>query len=79
LISYFAPKIKSSVVASSQFIMPSAIPPWKRPAKTKVDLPWADISVIDISTFNEPGGKQKLAEQLRQAVSSSPPKLTAHQ
>jgi hypothetical protein len=57
--------------------MPSAISPeplplprWERPAKTKVDLPWADISVIDISTFDTPGGKEKLAEQLHHAVSS---------
>jgi hypothetical protein len=55
--------------------MPSAIPPeppvlptWKRPAPTKADLPWADISVIDISSFDEHGGKEKLAEQLRHAV-----------
>ena len=57
--------------------MPSAISPeppvlpiWKRPAPTKVDLPWADISVIDISSFDEPGEKEKLAEQLRHAVSN---------
>lgn len=54
--------------------MPSAIlprlPQWKRPAKTKAKLDWADISVIDISSFNEPGGKEKLAEQLQHAVCS---------
>ncbi|KAK5192929.1 hypothetical protein LTR99_010704 [Exophiala xenobiotica] len=55
--------------------MPSAIsqsPPrlrkWERPLKTAHDLPWADIKVIDISTFDEPGEKEKLAEQLRDAV-----------
>lgn len=41
---------------------------WKRPAKTTVNLDWADISVIDISLFDEPGEKEKLAEQLRHAV-----------
>lgn len=57
--------------------MPSAItetpPPlrkWNRPAKTTIDLPWADIQVIDISNFDTPGKKQKLAEQLRKAVCS---------
>jgi hypothetical protein len=49
---------------------PVSLPRWKRPAKTEVDLPWVDISVIDISTFNEPGGKKKLAQQLRTAVCS---------
>jgi hypothetical protein len=55
--------------------MPSAVSPeplpltkWKRPAKTNENLDWADIKVIDLSTFNEPGGKHKLAEELRDAV-----------
>lgn len=48
-----------------------ALPQWKRPAKTTEDLPWADISVIDISTFDEPGGKEKLAERLRDAVQTT--------
>ncbi|KAH6662599.1 2OG-Fe(II) oxygenase superfamily protein [Halenospora varia] len=58
--------------------MPSAIskeplplPAWKRPASTTSQLPWADISVIDISTFDEPGGKERLAEQLRHAVQTT--------
>ena len=45
-----------------------AIPKWKRPTKTTESLDWADIKVIDLSTFDEPGGKQKLAEDLRDAV-----------
>jgi hypothetical protein len=60
---------------TSSHKMPSAIsqsPPrlrkWERPLKTAYDLPWADIKVIDISTFDEPGEKEKLAEQLRDAV-----------
>lgn len=54
--------------------MPSALPLelllWKRPAKTKANLDWADISVIDISSFDEPGGKERLANELRNAVGS---------
>jgi hypothetical protein len=56
--------------------MPSAVSPdslplpkWKRPGKTNEELDWADIKVIDLSTFNSPGGKEKLAEELRDAVS----------
>lgn len=51
--------------------MPSAVPElpkWQRPQKTKQDLPWADIKVLDLSKFGEPDGKQELAEELRQAV-----------
>lgn len=46
------------------------LPPWERPAKTTHDLPWADIKVLDLSIFHAPGGKEKLAEELRDAVSS---------
>jgi hypothetical protein len=52
--------------------MPSAVSPelpqWERPAKTRADLDWADISVVDISSFDEPGGRDKLAEELQHAV-----------
>jgi hypothetical protein len=41
---------------------------WKRPGKTSEKLDWADIKIIDLSTFDELGGKQKLAEDLRDAV-----------
>ncbi|KAH8680016.1 2OG-Fe(II) oxygenase superfamily protein [Tricladium varicosporioides] len=58
--------------------MPSAIskehfplPIWKRPASTTSQLLWADISVIDISTFDKPDGKENLAEQLRHAVQTT--------
>jgi hypothetical protein len=49
---------------------PPAIPRWERPSKTAEKLDWADIKIIDLSTFDEPGGKQKLAEDLRDAVRS---------
>jgi hypothetical protein len=54
---------------SATYTEPPAIPKWNRPGKTKQDLDWADIKVIDLSTFDKPGGKQKLAEGLRDAVS----------
>lgn len=41
---------------------------WQRPSKTQVDLPWADIQLIDITNFDAPGEKERLAEQLRKAV-----------
>lgn len=48
---------------------PPTIPKWKRPKKTSEHLDWADIKILDLSTFDEPGGKEKLAEELRDAVS----------
>src|SRR5690242_6931795 len=47
---------------------PPSIPKWKRPGHTAKQLDWADIKVIDLSTFDAPGGKKKLAEELRYAV-----------
>ncbi|CAG8958446.1 hypothetical protein HYFRA_00011123 [Hymenoscyphus fraxineus] len=47
------------------------LPKWERPAPTKFDLPWAEVVVIDLSTFDEPGGKERLAEELRYAVQST--------
>lgn len=48
------------------------LPRWQRPARTAHDLPWAEIKVLDLSTFDLPGGKEKLAEELREAVRKSP-------
>jgi hypothetical protein len=53
---------------SGTYPEPPAIPKWKRLGKTSETLDWADIKVIDLSTFHEPGGKQRLAEDLRDAV-----------
>jgi hypothetical protein len=47
---------------------PPVISKWKRPVKTNEELEWADIKVIDLSKFDEPGGKSELAEELRDAV-----------
>ena len=47
---------------------PPIIPKWKRPARTTKQLDWADIKTIDLSNFHSPGMRQKLAEELRDAV-----------
>jgi hypothetical protein len=60
---------------SATYSEPPVIPKWKRPGKTSEELDWADIKVIDLSTFDEPGGKQKLAEDLRDAVCFQYPSL----
>jgi isopenicillin N synthase-like dioxygenase len=41
---------------------------WSRPQHTKEDLDWAPLTTIDLSRFDEPGGKQELAAQLYDAV-----------
>jgi hypothetical protein len=59
------------IMTSALLPDPPTLPPWERPKKTTFDLDWAEISVIDLSTFDVPGGKEKLAEELRHAVSKS--------
>jgi gibberellin 2-oxidase len=44
------------------------VKPWSRPLPTKEDLDWAPLVKIDLSRFDEPGGKQELAKQLYDAV-----------
>ncbi|KAH8812168.1 gibberellin 2-oxidase [Xylogone sp. PMI_703] len=44
------------------------VKPWSRPAPTSEDLDWAPLVTIDLSRFDEPGGKQELAKQLYDAV-----------
>jgi isopenicillin N synthase-like dioxygenase len=44
------------------------IKPWSRPQQTKEPLDWAPLATIDLSRFDEPGGKQELAAQLYDAV-----------
>ncbi|KAL4878077.1 hypothetical protein BJY04DRAFT_229980 [Aspergillus karnatakaensis] len=41
---------------------------WSRPSPTKEDLDWAPLAEIDLSTFEEPGGKEALARQLYDAI-----------
>ncbi|KAF1817083.1 2OG-Fe(II) oxygenase superfamily protein [Eremomyces bilateralis CBS 781.70] len=38
--------------------------------ETTADLEWADLVTIDLSQFDEPGGKKKLASQLKHAIST---------
>lgn len=41
---------------------------WSRPEPTKENLDWAPLVEIDLSRFDEPGGRQELAKQLYDAV-----------
>ncbi|KAJ5773051.1 hypothetical protein N7457_007947 [Penicillium paradoxum] len=44
------------------------IKPWVRPSPTEEKLDWAPLVEIDLSRFDEPGGKEELAKQLYDAV-----------
>ncbi len=39
--------------------------------ETTADLEWADLVAIDLSRFDEPGGKQELAAKLKSAISET--------
>ncbi|KAL2066739.1 hypothetical protein VTL71DRAFT_2811 [Oculimacula yallundae] len=42
--------------------------PYTHPPETTEDLPWAELVTLDLSEYNTPGGKQRLASQLSHAV-----------
>ncbi|KAF2811302.1 putative oxidoreductase [Mytilinidion resinicola] len=42
--------------------------PYVHPAETKEQLPWSELVTLDLSDFNQPGGKERLAKQLEHAV-----------
>ena len=44
------------------------IPTWVRPEETKFNLEWAPLASVDLSKFDEPGGKQQLAADLKDAI-----------
>lgn len=44
------------------------LPQWQRPTRTTENLEWANIKVIDLTDFEIPGTKGRLAEELRNAV-----------
>ena len=46
------------------------VKPWSRPSPTSEPLEWAPLVKIDLSKFDEPGGKQELAKQLYDAVTN---------
>ncbi|KAK7185079.1 gibberellin 2-oxidase [Paraphaeosphaeria sporulosa] len=56
------------VETASQTSQKLPIEKWVRPEPTKENLEWAPLSTIDLSRFDEPGGKQELAKQLYDAV-----------
>ena len=45
-------------------------PNYQNIPETKADLDWADLVTIDLSLFDQLGGKEKLAAQLKHAIST---------
>ncbi|KAF1936588.1 2OG-Fe(II) oxygenase superfamily protein [Clathrospora elynae] len=45
-----------------------ALPIYHQVPETKYELDWADLATLDLSVFDTPGGKQKLAKQLFDAI-----------
>jgi hypothetical protein len=63
-----APSIAELPTESTTSTKSILVKPWSRPATTKEPLDWAPLVQIDLSRFDEPGGKQELARQLYDAV-----------
>lgn len=48
--------------------MPASRTPYQLTPLTTADLPWADLATLKLSDFDLPGGKQRLATQLKEAI-----------
>ncbi|KAI2747062.1 hypothetical protein DTO012A8_9901 [Penicillium roqueforti] len=46
----------------------SDIPTYSQVPETTFDLDWADLATLDLSLFDQPGGKEQLAKQLFEAI-----------
>lgn len=44
------------------------LPAYKQAVESSFDLDWADLVTLDLSKFDRPGGKDELAQQLKNAV-----------
>lgn len=42
--------------------------PYVQAPETSADLDWADLATLDLSKFDQPGGKQELAADLARAL-----------
>lgn len=60
--------VEESVPSSTTNTKRILVKPWSRPPQTSEKLDWAPLTTIDLSRFDEPGGKQDLAKQLYDAV-----------
>lgn len=48
--------------------MPTALSPYEQVPETREKLDWAELATLDLSLFDQPGGKEELAKQLEYAV-----------
>jgi len=44
------------------------ISPYKQVPVTKEDLDWAELVTLDLGLWEQPGGREELAKQLKHAV-----------
>ncbi|KAK7957742.1 2-oxoglutarate-dependent dioxygenase JRG21 [Apiospora saccharicola] len=58
----------ATVVLSRPSQATSKIPAYHQVPETKYELEWADLATLDLSKFDQPGGKEELAKQLFEAI-----------
>lgn len=59
---------RPSIEAIGKNVHAKTLPHYEQVAVTTHDLDWADLVTLDLSLFDSPGGKDKLAKQLFDAV-----------
>lgn len=56
------------MAAADTLRAPAPLPKYEQAAVTTQELDWADLVTLDLSDFDNPGGKERLAKQLFDAV-----------
>ncbi|KAJ8075144.1 hypothetical protein PM082_019472 [Marasmius tenuissimus] len=57
-------------MASDAIMISADLDSWVPPPETKAELDWAPLLTVDLSRFDSPGGKESLAAELRDAVTT---------
>lgn len=65
LIEYFSPVAAFKTMAT---VTETVTLPYMQAPETSAELDWADLATLDLSKFNQPGGKQELAATLARAL-----------
>ena len=60
--------LTTAMAAVETLRTPAPLPKYEQVAVTTQELDWADLVTLDLSDFDNPGGKERLAKQLFEAV-----------
>jgi isopenicillin N synthase-like dioxygenase len=67
IIEVAKPQTQASAPDFSKYSF-NKLEPYVHPPETKADLPWSELVTLDLEDYDRPGGKERLAKQLKHAL-----------